>query len=90
MKQTWNKPIDKHTDWGGDRSTEGLPVSGQYVQKFIKDTLEEKGGYFHSNSDEGVCYVFSDKEAYDTYVDTGVVLANTVLYFSSSFILVEM
>lgn len=71
MKQTWNKPIDKHTDWGGDRSTEGLPVSGQYVQKFIKDTLEEKGGYFHSNSDEGVCYVFSDKEAYDTYVDTG-------------------
>jgi hypothetical protein len=27
-KQTWNNPIDKYTDWGGDASTDNLPVSG--------------------------------------------------------------
>ena len=30
-KQTWNNPIDKNVDWGGDESTGGLPVSGEQV-----------------------------------------------------------
>ena len=44
-KEIWNKPIDKNVDWGGDENTNNLPVSGEMVQKFIKDTLNEKFGY---------------------------------------------
>jgi hypothetical protein len=36
-KQIWNNSIDKHTDWGGDSSTNNLPVSGEKVQEFIKN-----------------------------------------------------
>ncbi|MBR6908497.1 hypothetical protein IKN40_08700, partial [bacterium] len=41
----WTQEIKKNTDWSGDDSTNGLPVSGQQVQKFIKDTLNTKFGY---------------------------------------------
>ena len=44
-KQTWNLPIDKHTEWSGDTSTQGLPVCGGRIEEFIKNTLEEKVGY---------------------------------------------
>lgn len=44
-KQIYNEPIDMTVDWGGDESTNNLPVSGEMVQKFIKDTLNEKFGY---------------------------------------------
>jgi len=27
-QETYNEPINKHTDWGGDASTGNLPVSG--------------------------------------------------------------
>ena len=39
-KQTWDNPINKHTDWGGDASTTNLPVCGARVQEFIKNTFE--------------------------------------------------
>lgn len=39
MTKVWDKPITADTDWGGDASTGGLPVSGRIVQEFIKDTL---------------------------------------------------
>ena len=35
----WEQEIDKTVDWGGDNSTGGAPVSGQYVQKFLKEPL---------------------------------------------------
>ena len=41
-KEIWDKDITKYTDWGGDESTEGLPVSGRIVQKFVRETLESK------------------------------------------------
>ena len=47
MVTIWNEDITKHTDWGGDESTGGEPVSGEKVQKFIKDTLQEKAGCFY-------------------------------------------
>lgn len=44
-KQIYNEPIDITVDWGGDESTGNNPVSGEMVQKFIKDTFNEKFGY---------------------------------------------
>jgi hypothetical protein len=41
-EKLWEQEIDKTVDWGGDNSTGGAAVSGQFVQKFIKDTLAKK------------------------------------------------
>ena len=40
----WQEDIDKSIDWGGDDQTNGLPVSGEKVQKFIKESLNKKFG----------------------------------------------
>jgi hypothetical protein len=39
MAKVWDKPITAETDWGGDASTGGLPVSGRMVQAYIKERL---------------------------------------------------
>ena len=44
-QQIWDNPIDKNVDWGGDASTNHLPVSGARVQEFIKGTFDKKYGY---------------------------------------------
>lgn len=36
-KNLWYGDITRSTDWGGDASTDNLPVAGQVVQKYIKD-----------------------------------------------------
>lgn len=68
-KQVWNNPIDKHTDWGGDPvKTDGLPVSGEMVQKFIKDALEGKAGLFWYEATNNRYLVFADADARDDYL----------------------
>ena len=66
MTEIWNEKINKHTDWGGDSSTQHLPVSGFRVQEFIKGSLEGKAGYFKLIGDK-YC-IFSDEESYNEYV----------------------
>lgn len=39
MAKIWNNPITDNTDWGGDSSTNNLPVSGEQVQAWIKQKL---------------------------------------------------
>lgn len=39
MAKIWNNPITDSTDWGGDSSTNNLPVSGEQVQAWIKQRL---------------------------------------------------
>ena len=46
-KKFYDKEIDKNVNWGGDDSTDNLPVVGERVQNFIKDTFESKMGVFH-------------------------------------------
>ena len=52
----WTQPINKYTNWAGDESTNGLPVSGEQVQKYINDSLNKKFGY-----------LYFDKNSTDTY-----------------------
>ena len=76
----WEQEIDKTVDWGGDNSTGGAPVSGQYVQKFLKDTLAKKFGYLHFDRAALKYYVFADEYDYNKYAnDTTGEYANLLL-----------
>ena len=68
MAKTWNNPIDKNVDWGGDESTGGLPVSGEQVQKFIKDSLNGKAGLFYYDTSNNRYLVFADEQDKDAYL----------------------
>ena len=67
-KKIYNNPIDKNINWGGDENTGGLPVSGEMVQKFIKDTLNQKAGIFYYDTANNRYLVFSDEESRDTFL----------------------
>jgi hypothetical protein len=67
-KQTWNNPIDKTVDWGGDATTGHLPVSGEMVQRFIKESLNGKAGLFHYDATNNRYLVFADADARDEYL----------------------
>lgn len=67
-KQTWNNPIDKTVDWGGDATTGNLPVSGEMVQRFIKESLDGKAGLFHYDATNNRYLVFADANARDEYL----------------------
>lgn len=69
MSKIYNEEINKHTDWGGDESTGNLPVSGEQVQKFIKDTLNSKFGVFYYDESSNRYLVFADEESRDKYID---------------------
>ena len=78
--EIWDKPINKHTDWGGDASTGNVPVSGGMVQKFIKDSLNGKAGVFYYDTANNRYLVFADDETRDEYLNdptkVGLLLAS--------------
>lgn len=81
-KALWNEPIDKHVDWAGDESTLGQPVAGQYVQSFIKDTLENKFGSLHYVKDAGSggkYYIFADEENFNLWNSNRTLYRSLVL-----------
>lgn len=75
----YQEDIDKTVDWGGDDKTNGLPVSGEKVQKFIKNTLQQKFGYLYYDKDkiEGFeeqtgtnqYLIFSDQVDYEKWLE---------------------
>ena len=68
-KKTWNNPIDKTVDWGGDASTGNLPVSGAMVQKFIKESLDGKAGVFYYDANNNRYLVFADEESKNEFIE---------------------
>lgn len=70
----YQEDIDKSIDWGGDDKTNGLPVAGEKVQKFIKDSLNKKFGYLYYDKDKLTGFedatgtnqyvIFADEEDY--------------------------
>lgn len=66
--ETSNNDIkDMSQDWGMDTSV-GLPYSGAAVQRFIKNRLNSKAGYFHYDASGSRYLVFADEGAYETWV----------------------
>ncbi|MCL1606683.1 MULTISPECIES: leucine-rich repeat domain-containing protein [Mediterranea] len=69
MAKLYDEKITKATDWGGDESTGGLPVSGRRVQEFIKGELGRRAGVFHYDTANNRYLVFADGESRDRYLE---------------------
>lgn len=78
-KKIWTDDISKYTDWGGDSSTSNLPVSGEKVQKFIKDSLEEKFGTIYFDENDSQYLVFADDINKDLYLNDRETYASLLL-----------
>jgi hypothetical protein len=69
-KKYWDGEYNFNTDWGGDESTSGAPLTGKMVQTLIKDKIHElegqKVGYIFENTTENKVYFSATKEDYDS------------------------
>ena len=63
-KKVWDGEYDINTNWGGDESTNGLPLTGEMVQNVVKTELknlnEGKVGYIAEK--DGTVYFSSSKD----------------------------
>ena len=84
-KKIWNNPIDKNVDWGGDDATEGLPVSGEMIQKFIKESLNSKAGIFYYDTSNNRYLVFADAENRDLYLQDPTLTSLIIGTFDAPF-----
>ena len=46
----YDEEINRNTDWGGDASTGGIPVSGGRVQEWLKNEINGKFGVIRISS----------------------------------------
>ena len=58
----WYDKIDRNVDWGGDESTNNLPVAGSAVQEFIKSELNEKIGIIYHDEVAGLYLCFANDD----------------------------
>lgn len=67
MAKYWDGEYNINTNWGGDASTEGKPLTGEMVQTVIKDELKrlDKGKVGYIEERDGTVYFSSSKEDYD-------------------------
>ena len=76
-KKVWDGEYDINTNWGGDESTNGLPLTGEMVQNVVKTELknlnEGKVGYIAEK--DGTVYFSSSKEKYDEEKYMGSVIS---------------
>lgn len=71
-KRTWDNPIDKYTDWGGDETTNDLPVSGEMIQSFIKNNIENKIGILYYDALNNRYLAFADVINKDLYLEDSI------------------
>ena len=68
-KKVWDGPISKNTDWGGDASTENLPVSGGSIQEWIKENFDNRIGILHYDNTNNRYLAFADQDTLDQYLE---------------------
>lgn len=78
MAKIFDEPITRKTDWGGDETTGGLPVSGNRVQEFIKDSLNHRYGFSRITSDNIMQFFASSEDAL-LYDDNPITYAELLL-----------
>ena len=71
-KKYYDKDITLNTDWGGDASTDNLPVIGEKVQKVIKESINSKVGYVGrvDGTGSGFYVLTRDEETFNAYKAT--------------------
>lgn len=64
--------ITLKTDWGGDSTTDNLPVIGSKVQKVIKEGINSKVGYVGrvEKTGQGFYVLTRDEDTFKAYVET--------------------
>ena len=67
-KVSENNITDMSQDWGLD-SSNNLPYSGAAVQKFIKEKLNSKMGYFYYDASSNRYLCFADEASKDEYIE---------------------
>ena len=77
-QKLWTEAIDKNVDWSNVDGN-GTPASGEVVQNFIKDTLQQKFGYLYQDRENLTNYIFADKADYDLWSTDTATYNNLVL-----------
>lgn len=67
-KKIYDEEITKQQDWGGDESTNNLPVAGSRVQEFIKNTFNKKIGTLYYDATNNRYLAFADTDTKDEYL----------------------
>lgn len=78
-QKTWDNEITKTQDWGGDATTNNLQVSGNRVQEFIKNSLENKMGAIYYDTTNNRYLSFADVANRDLWIADPINNANLVL-----------
>lgn len=79
MAELWFEKINRNTDWGGDESTNHLPVAGSAVQDFIKTELNNKIGTIYHDGLHSRYLCFANEDDKNAYLaDTS--LTNLIMY----------
>ena len=71
-KKYYDGDITLKTDWGGDSTTDNLPVVGSKVQAVIKDGINSKVGYVGrvDKTGQGFYVLSRDEETFNAYLET--------------------
>ena len=71
-KKYYDGEITLNTDWGGDESTNNLPVVGSRVQEVIKNSINSKVGYVGlvEKTGQGFYVLSRDEETFKAYTAT--------------------
>ena len=67
-KDLWYDKINRNVDWGGDASTDNLPVAGSVIQDFIKSELNSKVGVIYHDEIAGRYLCFANDDDRDAYL----------------------
>jgi uncharacterized protein affecting Mg2+/Co2+ transport len=79
MAELWTNKINRNTDWGGDASTNHLPVAGSAVQEFIKSEFNNKIGVIYHDGLNSRYLCFANEDDKNAYLaDTS--LTNLIMY----------
>ena len=84
-KKIWDKKIGIETDWGGDESTNNLPVAGNRVQEFIKDSLNKRIGILHYDTNSNRYLCFADEQSKDKYIENPTLVELVLGTFDAPF-----
>ena len=78
-KKVYDEPISASTDWGGDESTGGAPVSGKRVQEYIKEEISTIPRVQYYDASRNEVLLFNTVADQELYVSNPEKYANLVL-----------
>ena len=77
-QKLWTEAIDKNVDWSNVDGN-GTPASGEVVQNFLKDTLQQKFGFLYQDRQNLTNYIFADRADYELWATDEATYSNLVL-----------